>query len=40
MKRVMVRESRAEVCDTNWTTGGSERDGARMVKQTITWGTR
>ena len=35
-KKEMVRSGRAAVCDTAWTVGGSQREGARMTKQNIT----
>ncbi len=32
-KKQMVHEGGAAVCDTKWTVGGSEREGARMTRQ-------
>jgi len=31
-ERQLIRDGRAAVCPTLWTVGGSEREGARMVK--------
>ena len=34
-QKALVRSGRAAVCNTKWSVGGSEREGARMTKQGI-----